>query len=223
MSIQAVAFDVDGTLYPNDIMYRKSVGFALRHARLLIGYSRVRKSIRKIRPIEDFRSIQASLLAEELSIGKADAGALLESVIYDEWEEILKGVPVFPHLQDMLSDLKERGVPLGVLSDFPVARKLSYLGLGDDWSCAFSAEEVGYLKPNPEPFIRLAECLGIEPSAIVYVGNSYRYDVVGAKAAGMVAAHLSKKAEAGTQPGTHADFTFSDYRTFHAWLLDRLV
>jgi len=222
MGIQAVAFDVDGTLYPNDIMYRKSIMFALRHARLMMSYSRVRRTIRTIRPITDFRKLQAELLGRELSISPELAAGVLESAIYNEWEVLLKRVPVFPHLVEMLEDLKSRNIPLGVVSDFPVGKKLAYLGLETGWNCAFSAEEVGYLKPNVEPFMRLAECLGSPAGSIVYVGNSYRYDVVGAKGAGMYAAHLSRKVEAGTEPGTQADLTFFDYRTLHQWILDRL-
>ncbi len=218
MGIQAVAFDVDGTLYPNRQMYLKSVRFGLRHARLMIAYGRVRRAIRSVRPIEDFRELQAKMLAGELSVTPEQAGELVHKIVYNEWEEIIKGVPVYPHIREMVLDLRERGVRTGVVSDFPVERKLTFLGLSGIWDCSFSAEEVKYLKPNPEPFERLAECLGAPVPETLYVGNSYRYDVIGAKGAGMLAAHIAKKPE----PESIADITFSDYRELHAWILQRL-
>lgn len=218
MGIQAVAFDVDGTLYPNRLMYLKSIRFGLRHARLMIAYGRVRRAIRSVRPIEDFRELQAQLLAEELSVTKERAAEMVHTIVYNEWEEIIKGVPVYPYIREMVLDLRERGVRTGVVSDFPVERKLSFLGLAGLWDCSFSAEEVKYLKPNPEPFEHLAECLGVPLAQTLYIGNSYRYDVLGAKGAGMLAAHIARK----TEPDSIADITFSDYRELHSWILSRL-
>ncbi|HUX11984.1 MAG TPA: HAD family hydrolase [Spirochaetia bacterium] len=215
MGIRAVAFDVDGTLYPNRTMYLKSVGFGLRHARLMIAYGRVRRAIRSIRPIEDFRQLQARMLSEELSVTVDEAARLVHSIVYNEWEEIIREVPAYPHIREMILDLRARGIRTGVVSDFPVERKLSFLGLGDLWDCAFSAEEVKYLKPNREPFEHLAECLVVPVSSTLYVGNSYRYDVLGAKNAGMLCAHIAKKPERNSV----ADVTFSDYRTLHEWIL----
>ncbi len=218
MRIKAIAFDVDGTLYPNNIMYRKSVPFALAHPRLLLSYGRVRRRIREIRPIEDFRSLQADLLAKEMGVSVATAADLVERLIYRRWELVLKKTPLFPGLRELLDSLLERGYPLGVLSDFPVERKLEYLGLARYWKCALSAEESGYLKPNPEPFRRLADCLGLPPEQILYVGNSYSYDVLGAKKVGMPVAHLSARPE----PDTAADLTFADYPALKSWIESKI-
>ena len=43
----------------------------------------------------------------------------------------------------------------------------------------------GVAKPDPEIFRRTAAAMGIEPCRILYVGDSYDNDVVGARAAGM--------------------------------------
>ena len=99
-----------------------------------------------------------------------------------------------------------------MLSDFPVERKLRYLGLDGYWDCALTSEETGYLKPNPEPFLAVAGRLGLPPEQIVFVGDKYLYDVLGAHRVGMRTAHLTRV------PENHgvADFSFRGYSRFPA-------
>ncbi len=212
----AVAFDVDGTLYPNAAMYRRSFFFALRHARLLHNYRIVRKELRRIRPIGDFYRVQADRLAEALGIGTPEARELIDRVIYREWEAVLHKVKLYPGAREVLTMIRERGAKLAVVSDFPVRKKMAILGLDGLWDCLISAEETGYLKPNPEPFAAAAECLGVSPEKILFVGNSYEYDVVGAQRAGMHTAHITSG-----KPNT-ADFTFSRFCELAEWLDSRL-
>ncbi|MFW5643352.1 MAG: HAD family hydrolase, partial [Alkalispirochaeta sp.] len=80
------------------------------------------------------------------------------------------------------------------------------------------AEETGYLKPNPEPFLRLIEELGVPAGEILYVGNSYRYDIEGARAVGMVTAHITRKGS----PGAPADLVFSRFSELRRWLEARI-
>jgi putative hydrolase of the HAD superfamily len=59
------------------------------------------------------------------------------------------------------------------------------------------AADVGASKPTLLPFMSLSQRLGIPPSRILYVGDSYDNDVVGAKRAGMSAALLTRDAKEG--------------------------
>ena len=88
----------------------------------------------------------------------------------------------------------------------------------DLFDVALSAETVGRLKPDPAPFRALADALGVDPQEVLYVGNSYKYDVVGSKSAGMAAAHFTKKEE---EQGT-ADFSFHKYSDFLS-LMENLI
>ncbi|MFW6288990.1 MAG: HAD family hydrolase [Spirochaetota bacterium] len=215
MAIKAIAFDVDGTLYPNSVMYLKSLPFVLTHLRFMLAYSAVRKEIRLRRPVDDLRSLEESMLAERLGISPEAARARIEKDIYGAWEAVLDRVAPYPHVRSCLERLREAGYPIAVTSDFPVERKLPRLGLDDLFDCRLWTEVSGYLKPHPEPFLQLAGCLGVPPEEILYVGNSYEYDVEGAKRAGMMAAHLTRR----PPPGSIADFSFSDYRDLCSWVL----
>lgn len=210
MQIKAAVFDVDGTLYPNRLMYIKSVSFFLSYPRFTVHFGRIRSRVRSVRPIHDFQQLQTTLLAESMNITEAEAETFITKVMYREWEECLKGVRTYPRVKEVMHELKDEGVKIGVLSDFPIGRKLAYLGLDELVDYAASAEESGYLKPNPEPFLRVTEALGVPLKETLYVGNHYEYDVLGASRAGMKTAHLSKCARVGSA----ADFTFSDYGDF---------
>ncbi len=215
---EAVVFDVDGTLYDNWRMYLRSLPFALRHLRLLGAFSKVRKKIRRIRPIEDFCSLQAEMLADELGMDRGEARELINRAIYREWEEKLEGMPVNPGVPELLSYLqKESSLKCGVLSDFPIERKLRLLGIDDGWDVALSSEDVGYLKPNPEPFEEVARRMNVRPESVLYVGNSYRYDVLGSKAVGMLCAHYVR----GKVAETRADLSFSGFEQLHRWILQQ--
>ena len=214
MPIKAVAFDIDGTLYPNASMYLRSIPFALTHFRLVRAYSRIRKHVRKRRPVTDLQSLERRLLSHELGIGEAEAAHLIDVAIHERWAAVLNGVRPYPHVRAAIERMKAGGLQMAVSSDFPVDRKLKRLGLDDLFECSLWSEESGYLKPHPEPFRALAECIGEEPSSILYVGNSYEYDVIGAKAVGMRAAHLRWRPVRNSV----ADVTFRDFQRLAEWV-----
>lgn len=214
MPIRAVAFDVDGTLYPNAAMYLRSLPFALRRIRLILAFAAVRREIRTRRPIDDLRATEAAMLAERLRITPEQAHERIDREIYGSWERVLDRVSPYPHVEKCIRSLKQSGLQVAATSDFPVERKLQRLGLDHLFECRLWTEESGYLKPHPESFLMIAGCLGVSPDEILYVGNSYAYDIVGAKRAGMMAAHRVRK----PVPDTIADFSFSDYRDLFRWV-----
>lgn len=219
MRIKAVAFDLDGTLYPNYKFYFHSIPFFLTHPRLVSHFRKIRATIRTIRPIRNFRRLQAELLAISLRVSVDTAAELIERDIYGKWEAVFSRVTAFPGVQQLLARLQGRGVKLAVISDLPVERKLKFLKLDGYFDCAFSAEETGYLKPNPEPFLALTERLGLAPNYILYVGNNYKYDILGAKEVGMRSAHLTGKRVADSR----ADLTFSSYGQLEDSILEHIA
>jgi putative hydrolase of the HAD superfamily len=211
MKIKAVAFDIDGTLYPYYLMYFYSIPIFIRYPRFIYNFSRVRKSIRKLNKIDDFHKTQAELLAEKLKDSPARVYRKLEDIIYTKWEKIFKWVKLYSGVRETLRILKRKNLKLAALSDFPVQNKLRYLGLEGYWDCAFSSEEISYLKPHPISFRILSEKLNIEPEEILYVGDTYLYDIIGAYNAGFKTAFLTSD----LRKRKYADFQFRNYRIFN--------
>lgn len=210
MAVKAVAFDIDGTLYPNWKMKLNSIPFFALHPKLIYKFGEIRKDIRNLETIEDFYSTQAEMFGNSLSISSDKARQIINSYFYTRWVKTFSRIKPYGNVEKVIKSLKSMGLKTAVMSDFPIGKKLDYFGLNDLWDVEISSEDSGYLKPDKRPFLFLCEKLGLEPEEIIYVGNSYSYDVLGSKEAGMIAGHLSSS----ERDGSIADFTFSSYTDF---------
>jgi putative hydrolase of the HAD superfamily len=206
MRLKALGFDIDGTLYPNRAVYLRLAPFTIAHPRFMRALSKTRKELRRSATAEGFYEAQARILGKHMGIDAEKARAKIDKWVYDGWERHFKRVKLFPGLVECLDYCAGRGLKLGALSDFPVRRKLESLGLWRRFDFAISSEETGRLKPDGAPFAALARGLGCEPGELLYVGNSIRYDIEGAKAAGMMTAWIGR----GRKP-KGADFAFRAY------------
>ena len=189
-------------------MYARTALHAVPRLKFLRAFAAMRKRIRREYPIVDFTDRQASLLAEILKIEPSEASDLIDDWINHGLDDVYRRLTPLPHLNGCLRVLRGAGLRLCVLSDFPIESKLRYLGLQKGWDCVISSQESGYLKPRREPFHSLADRLDVSPEDIVYVGNNYEYDVVGASRAGLKTAHLTRR----RRRDNVADIVFSDYR-----------
>jgi putative hydrolase of the HAD superfamily len=230
LEIDAVAFDLDGTLYPNYRFYGRIFPFAVREYRLLSAFGKARNTLRAATvgsPLfeQEFYEAQAFLTEQYLNrrTGKIETQAMkqrIENLIYRRWEPLFKKIKLFPHVVETLRALKDRGFKLGLLSDFPPEQKLEFLGLSGVWDTVLCSEVIGRLKPDPKSFLVLAEKLNTAPERVLYVGNSRRYDVMGAGCAGMKTAlkapfllnSFNKFADEG-------NFVFSDYRYLYDYVI----
>lgn len=215
--LKAVLFDVDGTLYPQSFFIKTSLQFFLKHPRLSTAFRHLRHDVRAIGGVEDLHLAQVSLAAGYMRIPAEQAQELLETHIYGTYMNMLSRAKPYPQVGPLLADLKKAGLKLGVITDYPVGAKLSALGFDQYWDVAISADTMGHLKPEPDAFIMAAEELKISPEQIIYVGNEYKYDIIGAKRAGMKAAHLAQKAV----PDSAADITFSDFDDLRSYILGK--
>jgi len=218
--IDAVAFDVDGTFYPNYRLYFRVFPHLLAHLPLLAAFSRVRKRIRRMEPCAAFHELQARLVADYLGCDAEKAGRLIQKIFYAGWEGHFSKVGLFHQVAGCLSALRERGLRLAVLSDFPLKTKLAHLHLDGIWDAELCSEDTGALKPHPLPFRRLAESLKLPPQRILYVGNSLAYDIAGAKNAGMKTAHLTFLPALFQRGGVKPDFRFHNYRQLREYVLN---
>jgi len=93
-----------------------------------------------------------------------------------------------------LSSLRARGLRVGVMSDADCAwLHASIARNGLELDAVVCSEDVGCYKPHPKPFHAIAEALEVEPSETVYVGDTPRLDIVGARNVGMTAVWLNRR------------------------------
>lgn len=213
MKIKAILFDIDGTVYSNNLMHLYTAPLFFRYAQLLLLFQKTRKKLHCAPPVKngkEFKARQAHLLAS-LSGGRwspEQAQSQLEAFIAD-WENIFDKIKPYKGLKETLHAFRAAGLKTGLFSDFPLNRKIERLGLGGLWDAALSAEDVGALKPADRGFKAAAAALKAAAAETLFIGNNYQYDILGAKGAGMRAAHLKFGPPV---KNSAADFTFYCYK-----------
>ena len=127
----------------------------------------------------------------------------------DVWRQHVRGSV------DGLRQLAATGLKLGIISnsDGTVEEQLRRgeicqvgEGLGVPVLAIIDSGVVGVSKPQVDIFRHALEPLGVVPGHAVYVGDTVRYDVQGARAAGMLPVHFDPYALCA-QPEDHAHIT----------------
>jgi putative hydrolase of the HAD superfamily len=112
----------------------------------------------------------------------------ISSAIDDYFSAFLDFCQPVPETHDMLETLSA-SFRLGLLSNFthaPAALKLiDYLGLGRFFDVVLISGEIGYRKPHPLVFEKLAGSLGVDEGDMIYVGDDAEADIGGALSAGI--------------------------------------
>jgi putative hydrolase of the HAD superfamily len=212
--ITAIGFDIDGTLYPPFALYGRLIPFTAAHVRLILAFHKTR-AVMHNEPVSAgaFYERQAAVLAGRLNIDVPHAERIIEEKIYRNWTTIFNRIKPYPYVIETLRAFRDAGYKLGVLSDFPIREKLVNMKLDGYWDAEISSEETGAVKPAASGFLTLAKRLGTPPENILYVGNSYRFDVEGAAATGMkTALRVHPLCKARPFSGVRPDIVFSHYR-----------
>ena len=220
--IKAVAFDIDGTLYRTWKLNIRIFFHFLRYNQFFLKYGIVRAKIRKI-PLEGtFKEMQAKMMAEKLHCSPVEAELMLAKIVYSGLSSYFNTIKPYKGAVELIKELKEKGFKVALLSDFPPEQKGDIWGAKSFCDVILGTEEAGALKPSPLPFCKMAELLGVPAEEILYVGNSHKYDVVGAKNAGMKAAWLVQP-EKGIlgKKSKLAEITFWKYEQLRKFLLGK--
>jgi putative hydrolase of the HAD superfamily len=223
-----VAFDLDGTLYPNYRLYVRLVPFILKEHHLLRAFGKARDILRVtareagLQSADRFYTLQARLIGEILHLDPQTVQERVERLIYRGWEPLFKQIKPYSQVREILEALREQGLKLGLLSDFPPEVKLEHLNLGGLWDTTLCSERIGRLKPDPLPFLELAKQLDCAADRILYVGNSVAYDIIGAKQSGMKAALIRSPLflhRKQSRYNGNADFVYVHYRQLYDYVL----
>jgi FMN phosphatase YigB (HAD superfamily) len=101
-----------------------------------------------------------------------------------------------PERTQVLEALKVR-YPLGLLSNFDSAatgmKILATHGLRPYFSPIHISEAIRYRKPRREAFLHTAEAMGVVPQDVLFIGDTFALDVVGAKGVGMDVAWFDRQ------------------------------
>lgn len=209
MSLKAVLFDLDDTLYDHQHGSRRAL------TALYEGYACFQQH-----PFEALERQHSELLEHyhlgvlrgELTLDQArfarfsdllaryEAAALpVENLLVRYRETYLASEQVISGAVALLERLRASGLKTGVVTNNVTVEqlgKLKRLGLEHLFDVVVISESAGFAKPDPRIFALALEQLGCTASEVVMVGDSWSADVQGAHAAGIRAIWLNRSGRA---------------------------
>jgi len=188
--VQAVLFDLDGTLLDRDTSIKQFV--AAQYDRLITHLSYIPKAAYTSRFIElDCRGhVWKDKVYQEL-VAEFEIKELSWQTLLQDYETQCQGhcVP-FPFLVEVLSGLKQQGYSLGIVSNglgtFQ-SRAIEGLGIQDYFEVILISEIEQVRKQQVEIFHRAVKRLGVTAKNTVFIGDHPEADIMGAKNAEMKA------------------------------------
>src|SRR5262249_35947034 len=123
----------------------------------------------------------------------------------EEWMERrpldLVAKAIYPGLVAFLEKAAQRGIDLGVVSDYPAQEKLRALGIEAYFRCVISSSDpqVRRFKPAPDGILTVLRELNVHPAQAIYIGDRPEVDAKAATSAGTACAILGRPS--GRAPG----------------------
>lgn len=204
MTIRAVVWDVDDTLFDYTTADRAGMRAHLAAEGLLAGYDSPEQALLRWRAITDAQWARFSagevdfvtqrrdrtrvFTGRELTDGEADAWFARYLVHYEAaWS-------LFPDVLPALEALSatHRHAVLSNSSLTVQEHKLRTLGLLDRFEAVLCAAELGVSKPEPGAFLAACEALGLPPHQVAYVGDHPEIDGRGAAEAGLLSVWIDR-------------------------------
>lgn len=183
--IRGIAFDLDGTLIDTALGLSQAVDLALYALELpTAGEERVVTWVGNGADVMMQRALKWALKDKEPDLAQLNIARKLFDRYYAETVE--EGSFLFPGVADTLAALKQKGLPLGVVTNKPtpfVVPMLEDLGIAQFFQVIIGGDDVKEKKPHPEALFKVMENMGLAADELLFVGDS-RNDIQAAQAAG---------------------------------------
>ncbi len=203
--VKAVFFDFGdtlATLMPSKeelfIQAARSVGLeleveAVRRAYQIVDFQNKYSSVHT-RDRADFYLNYNKLLCEALGISSHFPRLHPELAMNFQKAQTWK---LFPEVPEVLSNLRDQDIPLALVAnwDSDLLSLTTSLGIREAFSAIVASQVVRVEKPDPAIFRRAADelSLSVRDDRILYVGNEYRADILGAREAGLIPVLIDRK------------------------------
>ena len=198
--VQAVIFDLYGTL-----IYEPDFEGCFPALATAIGvgvdeYRRARRTTMLASTVGRLPTVEARARAILAELGRPIEDSVVARQIEIERQARWSTVRIYPATLPTLRALRERGLPLGLVSDCtaimgrPIPERFGVLALLDAVALSY---EVGHAKPAPAIYRRVIDALGVPPENCLYVGDGGSDELNGASALGMITARIDQEGAYG--------------------------
>ena len=114
--------------------------------------------------------------------------------------DTMKYITIDPLAVQVIAELKQRNYHIALISNMMLPGKLLKTKLREAQILACFdqiaiSSDVGFIKPHPEIFRRALAQSGLSADEVVFVGDTYQQDILGAKRAGMKTVWLNNRHE----------------------------
>lgn len=184
MAIEAIGFDLDGTLVDSAQGLANTVdGMCER-----LGLPKPGKALVTTWIGNGIEMLLTRALAWAGAPSDDEYRARAMAILSDCYQdELLSGSPLFPEVKATLETLKAQGYELVLITNKPskfVPELMRYLGIDHLFTEMLGANDVARIKPHPAPIFKILGQLGLTQREFVFVGDS-RNDILAAKNAGV--------------------------------------
>lgn len=183
--IQAVFFDLDGTLMDTAEDITRAINMAL----LSQGYEQ-QIAVAQLKPVISYGTARVLEQLLNLAIDDPKAKDIITETLAIYPTIMNDNSRCFSGIDALLNMLDQRSIPWGVISNKPepwVRELLAHHDLLNRSKVVYGAETFSKRKPDPMPLTAAAQATQVNPNQCIYVGDCL-HDITAAKAANMLSA-----------------------------------
>jgi putative hydrolase of the HAD superfamily len=210
--IKTIIFDLDNTLI--DFMsMKKAASTAAANAMIKAGLKDYPEDLAEKlfsfyleHGIESDDAFEEYLLQEYKAVDYRILAAAVNAYLKEKYMHLKP----YPCVVETLSELKQQGFKLGVVSDglrLKAWMRLNEAGLDSYFDAVVTYEDTGKRKPAKEPFLLICDQLNIKPEECLMLGDWPERDVQGGRLAGM----KTCLAKYGQMQQARADYEIEDF------------
>ncbi|MCK6207893.1 HAD family hydrolase [Bacillus infantis] len=188
--MKAVFFDLDGTLLDRDASIKE---FSIQqYQRYYDKLSHIPQAVftNRFKELDARGYVWKDKVYQQMEAEFTFQGIAAEDLLMDYLNHFHQSCVPFPHLIQTLSDLRDRQIKMGIISNgrwgFQMA-SIQALQVEEYFGVILISEREGISKPDPQIFHRAMDRLCVSPYESVFVGDHPVNDIEGSKRCGMEA------------------------------------
>jgi putative hydrolase of the HAD superfamily len=207
MSLKAVLFDLDDTLYDHQHCCRTALRIIHQQHEcfLAVPFDEFERQHSEFLEANHLKVLQGTLTLDGARLermrqlfslyGECPPEDVLHEVVHSYREHYLGAECCVDGAVVLLEQLRAENIGIAIVTNNThdeQVRKLKRLNLTHLIDLLVTSEAAGFAKPDPRIFATTLERLGCQPDDVVVVGDSWSADIVGAHNAGIRAVWLNR-------------------------------